>query len=148
MRSLTHRPILLAACAAMALAGCETVAEVVGDEYEADLGGAAEVPGPGDPDGWGRAKIDLNPAIPQVCADLEVRDIAVPATAAHIHRGRAGETGPPVVTLDAPDDDDSDNCIAIGTELAGQIAAAPGDFYVNVHTGDYPDGAIRGQLRR
>ena len=143
-----HARTALILAGAAALAGCETVAQVVGDEYTANLSGAAEVPGPGDADGWGRATVDLNPTIPQVCTDLEVRDILVPATAAHIHRGAAGVAGPPVVTLDAPDDDDSDNCVTISEELAVQIRTAPGDFYVNVHTTDFPNGAIRGQLAR
>ena len=80
--NIQARTALILAGAA-ALAGCETVAQVVGDEYTANLSGAAEVPGPGDADGWGRATVDLNPTIPQVCTDLEVRDILVPATAAH-----------------------------------------------------------------
>ena len=144
----TTPSLLLAASGLFALAACSTVADVVGDEYQTELTGAAVVGGPGDPDGWGRALVDLNPAIPQVCTDLEVRNITVPATGAHIHRGRAGVSGPPVVTLDPPDDDDSDNCTTITNELAAQIATAPADFYVQVHTSDYPQGAIRGQLRR
>ncbi|MFN3387774.1 MAG: CHRD domain-containing protein [Allosphingosinicella sp.] len=144
----TTPSILLIASGAFALAACSTVADVVGDEYQAELTGAAVVPGPGDPNGWGRALVDLNPAVPQICTDLEVRDITVPATGAHIHRGAAGVSGPPVVTLDPPDDDDSDNCTTITNELAAQIATAPSDFYVQVHTSDHPQGAIRGQLRR
>jgi hypothetical protein len=28
------------------------------------------------------------------------------------------------------------------------IVAHPRDYYVNIHTGEFPGGAIRGQLRR
>jgi hypothetical protein len=52
--TLPLRPFALIAvsAAALALAGCETVADVVSDEaYIARLTGAAEVPGPGDADG-------------------------------------------------------------------------------------------------
>ena len=67
-------------------------------------------------------------------------------TAAHIHRGAAGTNGPPVVTLDAPDDNDSDDCDTADDALVDAIRANPSAFYVNVHTTDYPNGAIRGQI--
>ena len=143
-----RRAILTLAFAGTVLAACATTVAEVGKEYEATLSGAAEVPGPGDPDGTGRANIDINHETNTLCADLEVRNITVPATAAHIHKGHAGEAGPPVVPLDAPDDDDSDNCKTISGELADQIKTDPTAFYVNVHTSDFPAGAIRGQLKR
>ena len=142
------RSLLLAACGALALAGCETMDEVtnevVGNAFEATLSGANEVP-PADPDGWGRARVTINDAANTICTDLEVRDIGV-VTAAHIHRGAAGVNGPPVVTLDAPDDNDSDECDTKDDMLIDEIRRNPGAFYVNVHTAAYPDGAIRGQL--
>ena len=54
--------------------------------------------------------------------------------------------GPPVVTLDVPDDNDSDDCDEVPEALRDEIRNNPAGFYVNVHTADYPDGAIRGQL--
>lgn len=143
---MSKRLVLFAACSALALAGCETVNEVVGSEFAANLSGANEVP-PADPDGGGLAEGSINDATNQICVDLEVRQIS-PPTAAHIHRGAAGVNGPVVVTLDTPDDDDSDDCDDISDALADEIRSNPGGFYVNVHTADYPDGAIRGQLRR
>ena len=140
--------VLLAAGAALALGACETVDEAVndafGNEFRADMNGANEVGG-GDPDGSGIARIETNDTLNNVCADLEVRDIGI-VTAAHIHRGGAGVNGPPVVTLDPPDDNDSDDCDQVGDELVDEIRRNPGGFYVNVHTADYPTGAIRGQL--
>jgi len=108
---LSPRLLLLATCGALALAGCETVDEAVndtiGNEFRADMNGANE-PGGGDPDGSGIARVETNDTLNTVCTDLEVRDIGI-VTAAHIHRGGAGVNGPPVVTLDAPDDNDSDD---------------------------------------
>jgi CHRD domain-containing protein len=146
--SVSVKPLLVAACGALALAGCETVDEavneVVGNNFVANLSGANEVP-PADPDGWGRARITVNDATNQICTDLEVRDIG-DVTAAHIHRGGAGVNGPPVVTLDAPDDNDSDDCDSKDDALVDEIRHNPGGFYVNVHTSAWPDGAIRGQV--
>jgi hypothetical protein len=149
MRILAFRGLLLAACGATALAACETVNEVandaVGDQFETRLAGANE-PGGGDPDGAGLARVEINDTTNTVCTDLEVRGIAN-VTAAHIHRGAAGVNGPPVVMLDAPDDNDSDDCDDVGDALIDEIKRDPASFYVNVHTADYPNGAIRGQLR-
>ena len=143
------RCLILAALAPAALVACQTlkeeVDEVVGDNFRADLTGAAEVPGPGDPDGWGRATMAFNDATNTICTDLEVRDIGT-VTAAHIHRGGPGVSGPPVVPLDAPDDNDSNDCDTVGDALLDEINRNPAGFYVNVHTAEYPNGAIRGQI--
>jgi len=106
--------------------------------------GAAE-PGGGDPDGAGLARVEINDATNTICTDLEIRQIGTP-TAAHIHRGAPGVNGPPVVTLDPPDDNDSDDCDQVADALVDEIRNNPGGFYVNVHTTDFPNGAIRGQL--
>ena len=147
---LTSGRLLLAACGLFALTACETVNEAandaVGDQFRAQLSGANE-PGGGDPDGAGLARIEISDTTNTICTDLEVRLIS-PATAAHIHRGAAGVNGPPVITLDTPDDNDSDDCDEVPDALVDEIKRNPAGFYVNVHTADYPDGAIRGQLRR
>ena len=138
--------ILLASAGALGLAGCETVQEEIneatGPRFNAALTGANEVPA-ADPDGTGTAKIDIASALNTLCTDLEVRDIGA-VTAAHIHRGAAGVNGPPVVTLSAPiDDDDSDDCDVVADAVLDEIVDNPAGFYVNVHTADYPNGAIR-----
>ena len=108
--------------------------------------GGAEVPGPGDPDGSGTARITVNPGKAEVCYQLSVRDIST-ATLAHVHVGEAGASGPPVVTLGPPTSGQSDGCISVDRDLALAIIKNPENYYVNVHTGDFPNGAIRGQLR-
>jgi hypothetical protein len=142
--------LMLASASALGLAGCETieedVTEATGLRLHANLTGANEVPA-GDPDGSGTAHVAVNPVLDRICTDLEVREIGV-VTAAHIHRGAAGVNGPPVITLDAPDDDDSEECDVVADALLEEIATNPQGFYVNVHTAQYPNGAIRGQLMR
>lgn len=134
--------------AAIGLAGCETVTEQVAETYNTNLTGAAEVPGPGDPDGSGTAEVSIADRIDNLCYEIDdVRGIA-PATAAHIHRGAAGTDGPPVVTLDAPTDGESNGCKEVPEALADEIEANPANFYINVHNAEYPNGAIRGQLRK
>jgi 5'-nucleotidase len=114
----------------------------------ANMSGNFEVPGPGDPDGTGSATIRLNAGLRQVCWDLTAADITLPASAAHIHRGAVGVAGPVVVTLSPPGAGGSSSGCATGVQrsLINEIIDFPERFYVNVHTSDYPAGAIRGQL--
>jgi hypothetical protein len=112
---------------------------------EASLTGEKEVPGPGDPNGWGQAEVKVYKA--KVCYELEVKRIK-PATAAHIHRGGPNVAGPIVVELKAPTDGSSEGCKAISKKLSKQLREHPSHYYVNVHNDPYPDGAIRGQLHR
>ncbi|HKY53428.1 MAG TPA: CHRD domain-containing protein, partial [Anaerolineales bacterium] len=120
-----------------------------GRRRTAQLTGAAEVPGPGDPDGSGTATIRLQLEQGEVCFDLTVSNIG-PATAAHIHEGAEGVAGPVVVPLDpAPTGGSSSGCISdVDAALLQNIAQNPGQYYVNVHNEEFPDGAIRGQLGR
>jgi hypothetical protein len=111
------------------------------------LTGAAEVPGPGDPDGTGKATITVNPGKSRICWEIEVKDIE-PASAAHIHIGLAG-TAPAnnvVLGLSAPTDGDSEGCEDVERSLADAIRKSPASYYVNVHNAPYPNGALRGQL--
>ncbi|MFN3725698.1 MAG: CHRD domain-containing protein [Allosphingosinicella sp.] len=130
-----------------ALAGCETVGDAVGEGLQAEMTGVQEVPGPGDPDGTGRAEVTIVDRTDNLCYVVTVANIE-PATAAHIHRGARGVAGPPVVTLDAPADGESRGCLSVPSALADEIERSPASFYVNVHNARYPNGAVRGQLRR
>ena len=109
----------------------------------ATLGGAAETAG-GDPDGVGGFKADADDETGDFCFTLWADKIAKP-TMAHVHEGTAGNDGKPVATIDVTGKD-SDDCIAMEPELLKRIVAAPGGYYVNVHTADFPKGAVRGQL--
>ena len=137
----------LSLLAALALAGCATVAGTVGESYTTALVGGQEVPGPGDPDGTGTAKITADATTNQICYDLTAQAIALP-TAAHLHEGALGVAGPVRVTFDAPTNGRSQACVGVERRLAAAVIADPANFYVNVHNADYPDGAIRGQLTR
>ena len=110
------------------------------------LSGAEEAPGPGDADGAGDATISLI-GDDQICATIHVRGTSKP-TAAHIHRGADGVAGPIVTTLLTPTFNSSGGCMDIDPALYDEIAASPASFYVDVDTGDFPTGAVRGQLAR
>ena len=115
----------------------------------ATLAGVAEVPGPGDPDGDGTATLRIDAAAGELCYTLAVAGITLPAAAAYVHLGAAGVAGGVVVALGAPDAEGKVKGCATGVAAASleAILADPSSFYVNVHTPDYPAGALRGQLR-
>ena len=120
----------------------------------AELDGTKEVPNPGDADGIGLAGVDTTSQPDDLCFFVIVQDVAAP-TAAHIHRGREGVSGGIVVPLKAPTPTPlpgvftASGCLGgLDPALVSEIDATPGDFYVNVHNADFPDGAVRGQLLR
>jgi CHRD domain-containing protein len=121
-----------------------------GRKFTVFLTGAEEAPGPGDPDGIGLAVLRLNPGTEQVCFDITVENITLPATGAHIHEAPAGSPGPIVVPLTAPDETGhSSGCVQVDREEILEIIRDPEEYYVNVHTlPDFGAGAVRGQLSR
>ena len=138
---------LIALLALSVIAAPVTVAN--GRPLKADLNGANEVPGPGDPDGSGIARLRLNQGRHRICYRIEVTDIALPVTGAHIHEAAAGVAGPVVVTFGPFDDGTAVGCVTdLERSLIKAIRKHPADYYVNVHNGEYPAGAVRGQLSK
>jgi hypothetical protein len=139
--------LVLVLLALAAVAPGVSIAADGGRPFATTLTGAAEIPGPGDPDGVGTAVITLNPGTGQVCWAIQVSDILLPATGAHIHVGTITEAGPVVVGLVPPDATGvSSGCTTADRDLIKAILKDPSNYYVNVHTTDYPAGAVRGQL--
>jgi ribosomal protein L24E len=113
------------------------------------LSGAREVTGTasgtGDPDGDGIVFMDFTDD--ELCYTIEVDNITLPPTAAHIHEAPEGVPGPVFQTLKTPNNQGfAEECIAMDKAKIAEILAHPQRFYVNIHTSDYPDGAVRGQL--
>jgi hypothetical protein len=121
-----------------------------GRPFATTLTGAAEVPGPGDPDASGTAFITLNQGQGEVCFDLSWAGIDGTVTAAHIHVGPATVAGPVVVPLFAgafQSTDSASGCVSgVSEELIKAIRQNPENYYVNIHSDVFPAGAIRGQL--
>lgn len=117
----------------------------LGLTYHAILSGQNEVGG-GDPDGSGRAEIKIVGNYDKVCFKLsDIANIG-PIVAAHVHHGVAGANGPPVFPLSKASDGTWQGCEDGASWSQNRIDGDPQDFYVNVHTKEFPGGAIRGQL--
>lgn len=117
---------------------------------KATLTGAAERPDPGDPDGSGMARLQVKESRGTICYTLKVRDITqggATITGAHIHVGGTNTAGPVVQGLELPTDGNVRACVT-NQALASRLVADPGGYYVNVHTSEFPNGAVRGQLSR
>jgi hypothetical protein len=139
--------VVLAMLAALVLALPASGAPLA--HLETRLTGEKEVPGPGDRDGIGKA--DVKVFRTELCYTLTFKRIA-PATAAHIHVGRKGVAGPVVVTLferpNNPVERRISRCVDISRSLSKDLREHPRRYYINVHNPRFPDGAIRGQLKR
>lgn len=145
-RSLPFLPVLSAALAAAGIVTPLVAAPAAAPvEMSTRMTGAAEVPGPGAPQGAGIADIRLDPSQGRLCFRLTVKGTDTP-TMAHVHKGATGVAGPVTVVLAPPKDGRSKGCVSVAADTLDAIIASPRDYYVNVHTATYPKGAMRGQL--
>ena len=108
------------------------------------------------PGAQGTANVTLSPDESSLTATVNYSGLSGPATAAHIHAGKAGVAGPVVL----PFSGDLSSPINKTFTAADYVAApnAPPDFpsfvqslksggaYVNVHTAACKPGEIRGQI--
>ncbi len=96
-------------------------------------------------EGSGNATIDINSDQNQICYDISLDGID-DANAAHIHEGELGESGDVLVDLEFTGEE-GETCVDdVDEGDLEDIAEEPSEFYLNVHSEQYPDGAARGQL--
>jgi hypothetical protein len=120
----------------------------------AELTGAQEVPTPGgpavgDPDGKASALVEVKGD--RVTFAFSWRGISAP-TLGHIHEGAVGANGPVRVGLFGTPMPDTVTAAAgqltvTDAALAQRLRTNPAGFYVNLHTKEFPGGAVRGQLK-
>ncbi len=111
-------------------------------------GGTEETPTAGDPDGFGFAVVNASPARSEVCIQLTTTNVG-PWTLAHIHEGGVGTAGPVRVDFAVTGTEvgpELTKCVTADAALINSIIANPASFYVNVHTAQFPAGAVRGQV--
>jgi hypothetical protein len=123
--------------------GNRAIFAVMNGAKEVDVNGNHNT---GDANGRGSFSATLDGR--QLCYGIQVKNINNPV-AAHIHRGGKDVAGAVVQPLEQPATGDpgaSSACVRISRSLARGLRRNPGRFYVNVHTADLPNGAVRGQL--
>jgi CHRD domain-containing protein len=121
--------------------------------YIADLASSSEVPS-NMSTGMGTATLTLDDA--KLSYTIRVTGLTGPATAAHIHLGAMGVSGPVIYPFNVTKL--ADGTVASGSiDLKKPITATisgdslktllnTGNAYVNVHTAANPGGEIRGQI--
>lgn len=115
----------------------------------ADLSGANEVPA-GDPDGHAAEVLRIQGN--QISYAIQWKGIAAP-TAAHIHLGAKGVNGGVEVPFFGAGIPDGVNAVVgkvtvTDTALLTALRTDPGAHYANVHSAEFPMGAVRGQLHK
>jgi hypothetical protein len=135
---------------AAALAGCATLEEAavqaVSTTHHATLTGSEVVTSRGDPDGYARAQLSVSNELDAICYDVgDIRNVA-PITSLTINRARRGQVGPAVLRVNQANEGVWKNCVKRSEWLERSFEYAPGAFYVQISTTEYPNGAIRGQF--
>lgn len=126
------------------------------------MDGSEVVPGPGHPSGRLAYILVLETAPQRLCHVLSPSQNIGQATSAALHRGAPGTNGPIELTLKTPTSPGQvSGCFnPVPTETPetdpttltfdeyNDLLAHPTDYYIVVNTVDYPQGAVRKQLRQ
>jgi hypothetical protein len=143
-----HRPagVALLAAAGLLLSACSVVAPPSERHqlFGASLAGSHEVPAVAS-NGSGEAEVRFDARGSLLTWTVSYSGLSGPVTAAHLH-GPAGpgQNAPPVVPIQPS-----------ASPLRGQLRLTPeqytqlssGQWYINIHTAQHPNGEVRGQLR-
>jgi hypothetical protein len=169
MKTIKSAAAILAVASVLSLASTTIMTNMpkafaTKEAFVATLAGDKEVP-PVDTNATGSAgfsqpHLDLG----DMSFGIQLSDIDK-VTAAHIHQGKEGENGPVIVTLFKADNDTGTGPVKgqlAGGSISNDLLEGPmkgkavevdlikaiknGSAYVNVHTTEHPDGAIRGQI--
>ena len=111
--------------------------------------GANETPNAGAKTGSASGTFTVNTTNNTLCfTNMKTRGLAN-VSGAHIHLGAWGIHGSVFVTFNISNFNKvQKSCVKVGHRVLVDIAKKPGDYYFNVHTKDFPSGAVRGQLRK
>ena len=127
------------AIAAMLAMPAPAMAEMV--KMKADLKSSEEVP-PNDSPGSGTAEVTLDTDANKVSWKITHEGLTGDPTAADFHGvGKVGENASPIVDI-------STNIMEGAADVTAEQLQMirEGNTYLNVHTAQYPDGEIRGQV--
>jgi hypothetical protein len=120
----------------------------------ANLKGKHTVPGPGDPDGSGKLKLTITKkkAKQRLCYELTVQGLGG-VREARIREGAKGDTGPGVLRLfrvasPVTGEGTTKGCFKVKPRIVRELKRNASGLYAEVENAGYPQGALRGQLRK
>ena len=121
-------------------ASAETIA------YTAELSGKSEVP-PNDSGGTGSVQANYDTESKMLTWTITYSNLTGDATAAHFHGpAAAGANAGPAVPIEGSLASPIEGSATLTDAQAADLDAGMG--YFNVHTAQYPDGELRGQLAK
>ena len=109
----------------------------------------------GDPDARGKAEFTILPEEGLICYEIEAEGITEPVEpapglgSAHIHFAAGGGIAVNLETdfqLDKADEFKDSGCVEADDEQIEEILTNPEAFYLNIHTHEFPGGALFGSL--
>lgn len=111
--------------------------------------GANERPNQGAKSGSASGTFTLNTTKSTICfLNMKKRGLSK-ITGAHIHLGASGIDGSIFASFDVSRFNKSGSvCLKVDRLVLLDIVKYPADYYFNVHTKDFPAGAVRGQLKK
>jgi flagellar hook-basal body complex protein FliE len=144
--------IMMAVTVPVTLAGCATAEEAIGEVFaetqRASLSGTEVVSSSGDSDGSAQAEVSIANALDQICYDINNERNLAQITSVSLNRGQRGKTGPVVLRFKEANEGGWKNCVKKSEWLEDKLEWQPGNYYVQISTTEFPNGAIRGQLTR
>lgn len=121
----------------------------LGQTLGAVLTSGQEVPPRSSP-GFGNASVTFDATRQNVTVTITVSNLGSPINNFHIHEGPAGANGPVIINLiglgGAFVNGTMTGTFPVAADVAQRMLQNPGNFYVNVHTQQFPGGVVRGQL--
>jgi hypothetical protein len=115
-----------------------------GESLRANLSGDQVASGPGAPNSFGTANLFIDLGNGVLCYRMGYDGINHP-TEAHIHAGGPGQNGRPVIDLH-PEANGDEGCVGADPTALRNVRDHPEAFYLQLHTTENPNGAMRGQL--
>jgi hypothetical protein len=111
----------------------------------ASLSGKVVVPAKGASGASGKIVLTMDADAGQACWIFKgVKNVPKPLSA-HVHRGLPSKTGAVVIPLG--DKYAAKGCVSLPKPVVKAVLAAPGRYYVDIHSRPFLNGAARGQLR-
>ena len=135
--------IMAATALALVFSAAPALAEVI--NFSVELTAGAEVP-PNDSAGKGTLEATLDTDALVLKYTITYEGLTGPATGAHFH-GPAAATANAAPVVPIPDDKLASPIEGEATVTEDQVKELQNHlWYFNIHTAQYPDGEIRGQL--
>ncbi len=126
-----------------------TASVAFGQTLGAVLTASQEVP-PTTTTGFGNATVTFDSTRSNITVTITVANLGAAINNFHIHEGAAGVAGPVIINLIGLGgvfvNGTMTVTVPVPADVALRMVQNPANFYVNVHTTQFPGGAVRGQL--